>query len=127
MTTFTTSQMMSYVVPLRGASRHDSARWHHQQTVRVFASSLFPWRRSAMTTNVVRYFAIGFTFLVAIGPGDAVAGAAQEGRLVVLQPEVSTRDKPGTSPPPENAKGSQVAKNKPNASRGSFEAEGMGF
>ena len=80
-----------------------------------------------MTTNVVRYFAVLFTFLVAIGLGNVVAGAAREGRLAVPKPEVSNRDKTGTSPTPENDNGSQVAKIKPNASRGSFEAEGMGF
>ena len=37
------------------------------------------------------------------------------------------RDKTGTSTIPKNTSGSQTAKNKPNASRGSFLAEGKGF
>jgi hypothetical protein len=49
--------------------------------------------------------------------------AASERRIC----EVSNRDKTGTSSLPENGHGSQLAKNKPNASRGSFEAEGTGF
>ena len=41
--------------------------------------------------------------------------------------EVQDRDKRGTTAVLENDHGSQMAENKPNTSRVSFEAEGMGF
>ena len=67
---------------------------------------------------------------VAIMCSGSVLGApAPMTAIALVVPELAgrNRDKTGTSTNPKNTSDSQIAKNKPNASRGSFSAEGKGF
>lgn len=60
-------------------------------------------------------------------PVDRALSAKEVGtcsHLGVPAHEAGDRDKTGTSPVPQNDEGSQVAENKPDASCGSFKAEG---
>jgi hypothetical protein len=83
-----------------------------------------------MNAFVTELIAIATIAMAAGMPAEQAQAATEVGltnTTNVLNPEVADRDKRGTSTTSKNANGPQMAKNKPNASRGSFEAEGMGF
>ena len=80
-----------------------------------------------MMSFSIRIVVIAVAAVVMIGLVGALGDGDQRGGASPRNSDAHYRDKTGTITSPRNADCSQWAKNKPNASRGSLEAEGKGF
>ncbi len=80
-----------------------------------------------MTPFISRSIIAAILLAAAGSAYGALAHGGPIGASAVSLTEVGERDKTRTSAGPENGKGAQWVKNKPNASRRSLEAEGRGF
>jgi hypothetical protein len=87
-------------------------------------------RRFAMNAFVTKLIAIAMIAMAAGMPAEMALAARDVGLTntdAALKCEVADRDKTGTITVPRIDHSSQRPENKPNAGRGSFEAEGMGL